>query len=531
MKKKLSSQWDFDDLFSLAEKRKRGSVEPVSGTDDNTEPRSGAEPQSQSGAGSDTVPEKPQGTGDEVPSGASVVPDGKPLTVGQLTAQIRSALENQYRSVCVTGEVTNLRFQSSGHVYFSIKDRAAQLQCVLFRGQRGVDRELLEDGSELILRGSVTVYEARGQYQLLVQGLEPVGVGALQAAFEKLKRKLQAEGLFDEERKRPLPAYMSRVGLVTSPTGAAIRDVLHVISRRFPGLELFFIPCRVQGSGAGAEIAAAIRQLNEFHQSGGQLDAILVTRGGGSLEDLWAFNEETVARAIADSQLPVIAAVGHEIDFTIADFVADYRAATPSAAAEVITESFVRAREAISVLVRRTNRVISSHFRALHESLDALGRRLERRHPRRLMEQNFQQLDELSLRFSRTVRRLLDQKARDSQVLARQFQRTRPSRHLREYGIRLQRLETSLKDQAHRRLADQRLALVQLEERLRLLSPQAVLDRGYSIALKSGSDGNRSVLRHAGDVDAGEEITVILASGQLKASVLDASATDGHPES
>ena len=269
----------------------------------------------------------------------------KVLSVTELTWQIKRLLEEKVGEVWVTGEVTNLRSQSSGHIYFTLKDADAQLSCVLFRGEPQVDRSLLQDGRKVTLRGEVTVYEPRGQYQLRVTKVELQGIGALQVAFEKLKQKLKAEGLFATERKRPLPRYPQRIGLVTSPTGAAIRDVLHVVERRNPSLEIILAPCRVQGEGAAMEIAQAIRLLNEFDAAQSAIgdrrlaiDLILVTRGGGSLEDLWAFNEEVVARAIFESALPVVSAVGHEIDFTISDFVADLRAATPSAAAEIITE-------------------------------------------------------------------------------------------------------------------------------------------------------------------------------------------------
>src|SRR5882724_11471459 len=273
------------------------------------------------------------------------------LSVSELTWQIRRLLEQHVGRIWVTGEITNLRNQTSGHLYFTLKDANAQLSCVLFRGELQVNRSLLEDGRKVNLQGELTVYEARGQYQLRVTAVELQGVGALQVAFEKLKQKLHTEGLFAQERKRPLPRFPQRIGLVTSPTGAAIRDVLHVIERRNPSLEIVLAPCRVQGDGAALEIAAAIQFLNEYNSDQSQirrqelpvgnhqsLDLILVTRGGGSPEDLWAFNEEVVARAIFHSALPIVSAVGHEIDFTISDFVAECRAATPTAAAEIITE-------------------------------------------------------------------------------------------------------------------------------------------------------------------------------------------------
>ena len=262
------------------------------------------------------------------------------LSVSELTADIRRLLEKQIGQIWVTGEITNCRAQSSGHVYFTLKDAAAQLNCIVFRTDALANRAALQDGRKVILKGEMTVYEPRGQYQLRVLAVELQGVGALQAAFEKLKEKLAAEGLFALDRKRPLPRFPQRIGLITSPTGAAIRDVLHVAQRRNPSLEIIFVPCAVQGPGAAGEIAAAIALLNQWsHVPGRKLDVILLTRGGGSLEDLWAFNEEMVARAIFNSALPVVSAIGHEIDFTISDFVADLRAATPSAAAEILTEA------------------------------------------------------------------------------------------------------------------------------------------------------------------------------------------------
>ena len=311
----------------------------------------------------------------------------KVLSVWELTSDIKRLLEKSVSSVWVSGEITNLRTQSSGHVYFTLKDAAAQLSCVLFSREKVAQRELLADGQKVLLQGDVTVYEARGQYQLIVRAVELQGVGALQIAFEKLKQKLAAEGLFTQERKRALPRYPQHLGLVTSPTGAAIRDVLHVIQRRNPGMEIILAPCRVQGDGAAREIAEAIRSLNELNLSlatrHSPLDLILITRGGGSLEDLWAFNEETVARAIFESQLPVVSAIGHEIDFTIADFVADVRAATPSAAAEIITEGFFASREFVSDALDLMQLRVHRRLTNAQQDFNSLAGRWSRRHPRR----------------------------------------------------------------------------------------------------------------------------------------------------
>ncbi len=288
---------------------------------------------------------------------------------------------------------------------------ASQLSCVLFRGEAQVDRSLLQDGRKVTLQGDVTVYEPRGQYQLRVTKVELQGIGALQAAFEKLKQKLKAEGLFAPERKRPLPRYPQRIGLVTSPTGAAIRDVLHVVERRNPALEIILAPCRVQGEGAAEEIAAAIRLLNEFNAAqlaiGNQLlaiDLILVTRGGGSLEDLWAFNEEVVARAIFESALPVVSAVGHEIDFTISDFVADVRAATPSAAAEIITEGVFSSCQFLSEAAQRIGQLARQQMEDKRYGWTQTAQRLARVHPRRRLNDWLQRLDDAQTSLLRCVK-------------------------------------------------------------------------------------------------------------------------------
>ncbi|HOB33268.1 MAG TPA: exodeoxyribonuclease VII large subunit, partial [Verrucomicrobiota bacterium] len=338
-------------------------------------------------------------------------PERKVLSVSELTAQVRCILEQHVGRVWVTGEVTNLSTQRSGHMYFTLKDAGAQLNCVLFRSEPMAHRALLQDGQKLLIQGDITVYEARGQYQLIVRSVELQGTGALQIAFDRLKQKLQAEGLFAPERKRPLPRFPQRIGLVTSPTGAAIRDVLHVIRRRNPALEIVLAPCRVQGDGAAREIAAAIRLLNEFAAGRADpkapgapgLDLILITRGGGSIEDLWAFNEEIVARAIFDSAVPVVSGVGHEIDFTIADFVADLRAATPSAAAEIITEGVFSSCAFVSQASGRLQHLLRQRLRDKQEEFEDAARRLARMHPRRRFNEWLQRLDDLHASLLRCV--------------------------------------------------------------------------------------------------------------------------------
>jgi len=438
------------------------------------------------------------------------------LTVSELTTTVRQLLEKEIGEVWVTGEVTNLRAQSSGHIYFTLKEGGAQLNCVLFRGESVSHREFLQDGQKLILRGGLTVYEPRGQYQLIVRAVEPQGVGALQLAFEKLKRKLQAEGLFAQERKRPLPRYPQRVGLVTSPTGAAIRDVLHVIQRRQPSLEIVFAPCRVQGEGAAAEIAGAIRRLNQWSLTPSpvaRLDLILVTRGGGSLEDLWAFNEEIVARAIFESALPVVSAVGHEIDFTISDFVADLRAATPSAAAEIITEGAFASRQLVAEAGRRLRRLIQGRLGLERDLLEQIAQRLGRLHPRRRVQEQLQYLDDLLNSLARCVR----QGWRDQHTawfnLQQRLLRLKPSAGIAQRRQEVRDWERRLREQARKSLQSGRHALSNLQARLRLLGPDNVLARGYSITTDAASG---KVLRSAGEVRIGQRLKTRLKSGEVR---------------
>lgn len=458
----------------------------------------------------------------------------KVLSVSELTLQIKRLLEKQIASIWVSGEITNFRAQASGHVYFTLKDVGAQLSCVLFRGTTVSHRELLGDGQKVLLRGEVTVYEARGQYQLVVQAVELQGVGALQVAFEKLKAKLTAGGLFATDRKRPLPAYPQRIGLVTSPTGAAIRDVLHVIHRRNPGLEIVFVPCRVQGDGAAGEIAAAIQLLNEFNAgSGGRdsvptaagspsrlpatgtrgLDLILVTRGGGSLEDLWAFNEEKVARAIFESALPVVSAVGHEIDFTISDFVADVRAATPSAAAEIITEGVFASRDFVAEVPFRLRQILARELGRRAEQFAHNTQRLARAHPRRRVHEGAQRLDDLRTALTRLVKSRTRAEALAWQNLAGRLLRVRPAQRLQQRREVLDLEVQRLREITRSRSRELRQRVEALGARLRLLGPEQVLARGYSI---TRDEATGAILRDATKVIPGQRLRTRLKKGEVR---------------
>ena len=441
------------------------------------------------------------------------------FSVSELTASVRRLLEKEIGDVWITGEVTNLRAQASGHVYFTLKDSAAQVSCVLFRGGAVTNREFLQDGQKLLLNGSLTVYEPRGQYQLVVRAIEPQGVGALQLAFEKLKRKLQAEGLFASERKRPLPRYPQRLGIATSPTGAAIRDVLHVVQRRAPGLEIILAPCRVQGEGAATVIAGAVRLLNAWSLAqapSDRLDLILVTRGGGSLEDLWAFNEEAVARAIFESALPVVSAVGHEIDFTISDFVADMRAATPSAAAEIITEGAFSSRQFVSETGRRLHQLVRSRLELDREDVADLARRLSRLHPRRWVQERFQYLDDLRASLARTLRhsRRLHGAALDA--LRGRLLRARPAAMLSERRQAVRELQRRLLEWTRSGLKESSAIVDMLQARLKLLSPDNVLARGYSITM---DEATGHVLRSASETRRGQILKTKLKTGEVRSVV------------
>lgn len=445
-------------------------------------------------------------------------------TVSELTASVRQLLERHIGQVWVAGEVSNLRQQSSGHYYFTLKDATAQVNCVLFRGEARVDRTLLRDGQKVILGGEMTVYEPRGQYQLRVTAIEMHGQGILQLAFERLKKKLDAEGLFAPGRKRPLPRYPRRVGVATSPTGAALQDIAHVLQRRAPLLELLVVPCRVQGDGAAQEIAHAIQWLNRWAGSpraGNQdnslaVDVILVTRGGGSLEDLWAFNEEIVARAIFDSAIPVISAVGHEIDFTISDMVADLRAATPSAAAELISEGYFSSSTFLRETLERMQVLALRQIESEEQLLRQCQNRLMRLHPRRQLETREQRLDELHGRYLRLGRALIDSYRLRCRLLGHRLTVIRPSRWIAKAQEEQRGLAQRLQQLAQRHWDHLEHRRKQALAKLALLSPWNVLARGYSLTLESESG---AIIRRSDQLKSGNKIITCLEQGKILSTV------------
>ena len=386
----------------------------------------------------------------------------KVFSVSELTRSIRGTLEAKFGAVWVQGEISNYKLHPSGHQYFTLKDQRAQISCVIWRDTlpRKLSGQTLVDGTQVQVYGTVSVYETRGQYQLNVQILQPRGVGLLQAKFEALKRKLEAEGLFARERKRLFPKFPRRIGIVTSPTGAAIRDMLNVLRRRAPWLQILINPVRVQGTGAAQEIAVAIRELALPNEAFAPFDLIVVTRGGGSIEDLWEFNEEIVARAIFHSAVPIVSAVGHEIDFTICDFVADLRAATPSAAAELIVPDVIDLQRQIDGCVRTLARQLLNRVRDAQQRLD---------HARETLQ--------------RCLAHKLDSYKRSLLHIARALRARSPARELMMRRNRFADLHRRLLACPGRLLENARHRFQRMEGILRVLGPDATLRRGYSITM------------------------------------------------
>ena len=436
-------------------------------------------------------------------------------SVSDLTSAVRDLLEGHIGEVWVEGEISNYRKQSSGHHYFTLKDDRSQLACVMFaRSYSAQAKIILSDGMQVQVYGAVTVYEARGQYQLIVQLIQPKGQGLLQAKFEALKRKLQTEGLFDPERKRRLPNFPRRVALVTSPTGAALQDMLNILKRRSPWLSILICPVRVQGEGAALEISEMIDYVS-LHADQLRVEVMIVGRGGGSLEDLWEFNEESVARSIYRSKIPVVAAVGHEIDYTIADFVADRRAPTPSAAAELVAPDLqalkadlTSRRMALDRLVRQAVELRRLHIRRLSEAAYL-------REPHRLIVERQQRVDQLEMRLAEIWKGLMHQRRSQLGRLAAFLSAFRPEHWLQAKRGELASLEARLKWTVGSRLEVHKNHIAELAGFLRLLGPKQTLERGYSITV----DSKGGVIRSAHLVKPGERIQTKLADGELHSIV------------
>ncbi|MGE6264214.1 exodeoxyribonuclease VII large subunit [Aeromonas media] len=433
------------------------------------------------------------------------------FTVTRLNSAVRMILEQDLGLVWLTGELSNLAMPSSGHWYFSLKDISAQVRCAMFKGNNRRVPFRPQDGMQVLVQARVSLYEPRGDYQLIIESMQPAGDGMLALRFEELKRRLDAEGLFDEGRKRPLPREPRAVGLVTSATGAALHDMLTVLKRRAPDLPVFIYPTQVQGSAATAQIVAAITLANRR----AEVDVLIVGRGGGSLEDLWCFNEEVVARAIANSAIPVVSAVGHEVDVTISDFAADLRAPTPSAAAELVAPDRSARAQRLLHLKQRLLQAISRRQTAARHGFALLQKRLDHQDPKRRLEQQSQRLDELSGRLQQLLNLRLHQGERRLANLELRLQARSPSTLLaagkRRHQLAEERLHTLMSKRQD--LAAHRLAM--LSARLDGISPLATLGRGYSITRTPSGE----VISRAAQVSPSQQLVTMLAEGELRVRV------------
>ena len=427
-----------------------------------------------------------------------------------MTGLLRTSIEEQFSDIWLEGELSNLRAPGSGHVYCTLKDKTSQIRAVLFRSSAVRLRFALQEGMQVIVRGRLTVYEPRGEYQIVLDTVEPKGVGALQLAFEQLKERLAEEGLFDQDRKKPLPAFPLTVGVVTSLTGAAIRDILAVLRRRWPTIHILIAPVQVQGESAGRQVAEALAALNEW----GSVDVIIVGRGGGSMEDLWSFNEEIVVRAIAASHVPVVSAVGHEIDVTLSDFVADLRAPTPSAAAEAVVPVLAEIVERLRELTVRMGQMMLRHCAFERQRLDAGIRGVT--DVRFRLQAAAQRTDDMVDRLREMLQRLLTVGRERVHVAQRDLSGLNPILAIKQGLATVPQFSQRLEGQMGVVLTQHRHRVHALLAQLHTLSPLAVLGRGYSI-LQTVPAGK--ILHRANDVAVGEELEAQLASGRLSCKV------------
>ena len=442
------------------------------------------------------------------------LPKPTPVSVSEINRKAKSLLENQLGEVCVEAEIGNLSRPSSGHWYFSLKDDRAQLSCAMFRRANMRVRFEPKVGDSVIVRGLLSIYEARGNYQLMVDHMEASGDGALQRALEALKQKLQSEGLFDQDRKKAIPPHCERIGVITSPTGAAVEDIISVLGRRSPSSHIAIYPVQVQGTGSAAQIAEAIDVANVHVNTGErELDVLIVGRGGGSLEDLWAFNEEVVARAIARSDIPVVSAVGHEIDYSISDLVADLRAATPSQAAELVTRDSQEWLQRIDMAVAQIDSMTARILRDHRQQIDSLAARL--RHPSQQLALLQNKISSNRDRATSLIHGRITATKHPLAQLNTRLQSASPKKLLKQRKEALDSLASGLPGQMSKVLRDNRRQIEHLSTLLETLGPSATLKRGYAIV----TDESGKVLRSAQHVAHGKKIKVALNDGHLRARV------------
>ncbi|MCU7959268.1 MAG: exodeoxyribonuclease VII large subunit [gamma proteobacterium symbiont of Bathyaustriella thionipta] len=439
-------------------------------------------------------------------------------SVSQLNQQARSILEGSFPLIWIEGELSNLARPASGHWYFTLKDASAQVRCAMFRTRNRLLRFQPANGDRITLRARVSLYEGRGDFQLIAEHMQPAGLGDLQAEFEALKKKLALAGLFDKERKRPLPAYPRCVGVITSASGAAVQDIISVLKRRFAGLPVIVYPSSVQGESAVHELIRAIQVANQR----AECDVLILARGGGSLEDLWAFNNEQLAYAIRDSQIPLVSAVGHESDFSIADFVADYRAPTPSAAAEQVCPDGMALSENLQRLQLRLHEAAKRLLQQKQQTLDHYSRTLRAHSPMQRLQQQMQQVDNLQYRLLSAQQKYLDACRNRLQQALRGLQQNSPGRQLSALAQTSQQLGKRLDYAMHQSLRQQQQALALLAGRMHSASPMATLQRGYAVV----TDCKNKLISDSRQVKQGDCIQAQLAHGQLECVVTETKPAD-----
>lgn len=446
--------------------------------------------------------------------GTETSPQRDIYTVSRLNREVRALLDRSFPLLWVEGEISNLSRPSSGHLYFSLKDRDAQARCAMFKMRNQLLSFTPADGTHVLVRARISLYEPRGDYQLIVEHMEVAGDGLLRLAFEQLKRRLRDEGLFDPAHKKSLPRLPQRIGVITSPSGAAIRDVLSILHRRFPAIPVLVYPVPVQGSAAAPEIARMIRLAGQRNDC----DVLILARGGGSLEDLWAFNEEVVARAVYDCPIPIVSGVGHEIDVTIADFVADHRAATPSAAAELVSPNGDEWLKAFIALENRLTMQVTRHQQATAQTLLGLEKRLWQQHPGRRLRDQGQRLDEFELRLNNARRSVLRHTTARLNTLIARLYRHDPSRRLQQLQWQRQQLSRRLTHIMKASLEQRHQQLAGIGRALDAVSPLATLSRGYAI-VKRQADG--AIVRTVKAVNIGDRIETRVSQGRLISTVTD----------
>ena len=438
--------------------------------------------------------------------------------VTRLNREVRAVLEGSFPSIWLQGEISNFACPASGHMYMSLKDVHSQVRCAMFKGKNRFLRFEPENGAEVLVRANVSLYEGRGEFQLIIEQMELAGEGGLQRAYEELKQKLFKEGLFEEDHKKPVPAMPGTIGVITSPTGAAIRDIMSILKRRYPAGNIIVYPVPVQGNGAAEQITTMLKTADKRNEC----DVIILSRGGGSIEDLWAFNNETLARTIFDCSVPVVSGIGHEIDFTIADFVADQRAATPSAAAELVSPDQMHIKQSLSLQQNRLIQFLQASLSTLRQNISHLEKRLP--HPATQLQNNAQRLDAISIRMNHSIQSTMTQQNHRLHEQLSTLNKNSPLQKLQLYIERSEQIHQRLQQAANHHYHNLNLQIQTVARALNAMSPLATLNRGYAIVQKYD---NQEIIRNAKQLDPGDEVLTRFSQGQARCTVNEVSIEDG----